>query len=601
MYLEIGVSTGETFFAVRADKKVAVDPLFRFSLDEARRSNGDSEFHEVTSDRYFSEIIDQGQKFDIIYLDGLHTFEQTLRDFTNSIHFLKTDGIIVIDDVIPNSYQAALPDQADAFVVKAFTENPDNSWMGDTFKLVFFIRAFFPTYNIRTIADNHGQAVVWRGSRATADIFNLNIDDLARLQFIDVIKQLSVFRKAPFSEIISLIREEQSRLPARSEDSRSLTSDRAPEPGRKQSRMEGNTKAFRIQRLGQLAKERVPLAPALELSIKRAAVYDNISEFDAAFARHIHEDIYCDRIAKLDAIELVRLQSATILAGGDYITISEGAAVKEQIPPWRESDAELALTNLGDAETVSSETVIVARYGAWTWGHWLGELLPKIVMVETAFPGRFSFAVPATHDVPRWRPLRELMAAYGVTEDRLLPLEPERSYHLAQAWGVTPVWSDHLMHPAATSQMRERLPRQALFATAGPKVAVTRPPGEARHLENWDQIAGLLVSKGFRAVDPLELNFREQVGVFGSADTVFSVLGSGLTGLIYAPVGVQVASVAPAVFGDRFFYALVTDRNGCYADIRGPVRKLDAKIPHRSSFTVDPARVEAGLQALYMQ
>ena len=38
--------------------------------------------------------------------------------------------------------------------------------------------------------------------------------------------------------------------------------------------------------------------------------------------------------------------------------------------------------------------MIVARYGFGTWGHWIGELLPKIVTVEAAFPGRFSFAIP---------------------------------------------------------------------------------------------------------------------------------------------------------------------------------------------------------------
>ena len=83
-----------------------------------------------------------------------------------------------------------------------------------------------------------------------------------------------------------------------------------------------------------------------------------------------------------------------------------------------------------------------------------------------------------------------------------------------------------------------------------------------------------------------------------SSRAVFGTLGSGLTGLIYAPVGVHVLSVAPHLFGDWFFYALVADRRGRYADVRGPIVTPDAKIPHRGSFSIDPDHVAAGLATL---
>lgn len=205
-YLEIGVSEGETFFAINADRKVAVDPHFLFSKANARRAHSGSQFHEVTSDIYFSKFASQNERFDLIFLDGLHTFEQTLRDFTNSIRFLAQNGVIVVDDVVPNSYQAALPDQADAFKVKEFTGSTDNSWMGDTFKLVFFIELFFPTYDFRTISDNHGQAVVWRGAHAKTDFVALTVREIAQLDFIDVIKRPDSFRKAPYEDILNEVR-----------------------------------------------------------------------------------------------------------------------------------------------------------------------------------------------------------------------------------------------------------------------------------------------------------------------------------------------------------------------------------------------------------
>jgi hypothetical protein len=201
-YLEIGVSEGETFFAVDAKRKVAVDPKFRFPVDQAIRENVSCTFHEVPSDIYFSDRIEPSEVFQVIYLDGFHTFEQTLRDFTNAIRFLAPDGAIIIDDIVPNSYQSGLPDQLDSMKLKRFIGDADNSWMGDTYKLVFFIEAFFPTFELRTIADNHGQGVVWRANPVRGDIKTYSAKEIANLQFLDVVKQHEIFRKRPCAEIV---------------------------------------------------------------------------------------------------------------------------------------------------------------------------------------------------------------------------------------------------------------------------------------------------------------------------------------------------------------------------------------------------------------
>jgi hypothetical protein len=146
-YLEIGVNTRETFFAVDAVRKVAVDPRFQFDVDAAREREPRSEVFEVESDVYFGELIRPDDIFDVIYLDGLRTFEQTLRDFCNAIQFLREDGVIVIDGVIPNSYSASIPDASTAEAVKGALKDRDQSWMSDVFRLVFFFQAFFQQYD----------------------------------------------------------------------------------------------------------------------------------------------------------------------------------------------------------------------------------------------------------------------------------------------------------------------------------------------------------------------------------------------------------------------------------------------------------------------
>jgi hypothetical protein len=49
------------------------------------------------------------------------------------------------------------------------------------------------------------------------------------------------------------------------------------------------------------------------------------------------------------------------------------------------------------------------------------------------------------------------------------------------------------------------------------------------------------------------LSFENQVAAFNAASTVFCVLGSGLTGLIYSPDKVSVIAPAPEDWGDAFF------------------------------------------------
>jgi capsular polysaccharide biosynthesis protein len=348
--------------------------------------------------------------------------------------------------------------------------------------------------------------------------------------------------------------------------------------------------------LDSLANTRVRLAQSASYRVPGCVVYENISDFDSAFARQMNQHVYVDRLANLHAIDLVALGPASLHTSADYTVTVGSSLVEEQAPPWYGEATRAAIAADRPIEEISGEVVIVARYGFWTWGHWLGELLPKLVMVEAAFPGRFRFIVPDTGDVPKWRNFRDSIQAYGVSPHRLILIKPGKTLRLKTAWAVTPIWSDSIMHPAAAELMRCALPQKPIRKAR--KIAIFREQADARTLVNGTQIAELLSRRGYEALEMAGLDFETQAQLFREAQAVFSTLGSGLTGLIYAPIGVRVLSVAPHIFGDRFFYALVADRRGRYADVRGPIVAPNSSIPHRGSFSVDPDRIAAGLDAL---
>ena len=70
-YLEIGCDNDENFSQINIENKIGVDPLKGGTL-------------RMTSDEFFKK---NQIRFDIIFLDGMHTYEQTIKDINNSIKF----------------------------------------------------------------------------------------------------------------------------------------------------------------------------------------------------------------------------------------------------------------------------------------------------------------------------------------------------------------------------------------------------------------------------------------------------------------------------------------------------------------------------------
>lgn len=198
-YLEVGVFKAETFGAIRAARRVAVDPSFAEGVLARHGSLPGVEMHEVTSDAYFGGLIGDST-FDVIYLDGLHVVEQTLRDLLSAILVLREGGLIVIDDVLPDSYHASLPSQRTANAVRRAIGGKSHHWMGDVYRLTYFIDSFLQQFSYRMVADNHGQLVLWRKRREA--VTERRLEDVARMPFERVILEPATLRRAPLACII---------------------------------------------------------------------------------------------------------------------------------------------------------------------------------------------------------------------------------------------------------------------------------------------------------------------------------------------------------------------------------------------------------------
>lgn len=188
-YLEIGLGNGGTFDAISASEKVGVDP---HPWNPGVKDLPGVEI--ATSDDYFARHWDSGEKFDLILLDGLHTAEQTYRDFVNSLHYAHERTIWLIDDVLPNDRYSAIPDYDEAINQrKAETGSEDRAWHGDVYKIVWMIRAFHPNMRLRTFGPEQPQSIVYSAPPTDAVMYS-SLREIAALSYADCIERRAEYK-----------------------------------------------------------------------------------------------------------------------------------------------------------------------------------------------------------------------------------------------------------------------------------------------------------------------------------------------------------------------------------------------------------------------
>lgn len=106
--LELGTSIGiGTMFLAKTNQKIKITTIegspetFKFAKNEfAKRKIGNVEFVNDNFDHFFDSNALKGQKFDLFYLDGNHTYEATIRYFDQIVrNNCGQKSIIVIDDI----------------------------------------------------------------------------------------------------------------------------------------------------------------------------------------------------------------------------------------------------------------------------------------------------------------------------------------------------------------------------------------------------------------------------------------------------------------------------------------------------------------------
>lgn len=185
-YLEIGVLGGHVFFRIKAKCKIAVDPHFCLSRKMRLRyplRSLNARYFEMTSDVFFSEIKLPFQ-FQVVFVDGLHTYEQALRDVENSLSRSTQNGIIVIHDCNPISASAAYPASSYEEVCSLNLPDFNDEWSGDVWKAVCFLRSQRKDLRIFVLDCDYGLGIVSRGTPES--ILEMSVARIEQLSYSDL-------------------------------------------------------------------------------------------------------------------------------------------------------------------------------------------------------------------------------------------------------------------------------------------------------------------------------------------------------------------------------------------------------------------------------
>ena len=182
---------------INVKKKLAVDPKLQVPTKKKILSclrnyhNIFNEYYEMTSDNFFASCDNRLRKLsgiDLIFIDGLHAYEQSHRDVLNSLKHLNKKGFIVVHDCNPSTVSQA---NTECPTQNATEDKSGSFWCGDVWKTILRLRSERNDLNIFVLDCDFGIGVLSKGKNEV--LLNIKEKEISSLGYSDLDRNRQFF------------------------------------------------------------------------------------------------------------------------------------------------------------------------------------------------------------------------------------------------------------------------------------------------------------------------------------------------------------------------------------------------------------------------
>jgi hypothetical protein len=187
-YLEICTPTaGHTFSLIDKEQFPRRTRLmYRCPPDFSDGERIDFSTEAESGEELFAELVRSGERFDLVFVDALHTYKSSLRDIVFGLHLVKKGGLLLVHDCNPPDRTFAGP------------EYQSGGWCGVTFAAYLDVVLFTGGIDYVTVDTDYGCGIIskddrladFAGSRPDATLASLwrMLDLSQKYSFFDEIR-----------------------------------------------------------------------------------------------------------------------------------------------------------------------------------------------------------------------------------------------------------------------------------------------------------------------------------------------------------------------------------------------------------------------------
>ncbi len=249
------------------------------------------------------------------------------------------------------------------------------------------------------------------------------------------------------------------------------------------------------------------------------------------------------------------------------------------------------------ARSVPGVSVLLTHWNMKTYGHWLLEGLPKLLLLRRLIEDLPPFHILLPRSAPGfvrdWIDLVLPAAQVALYDD-------DTEYLLVETLIVPTVLfvsRGHHFHPEFVSLLDELVPPGRGGGDARLYVARFQPDN-FRQMSNREEIDAIAVSEGLELVRPETMPIAEQIALFARATIIVGDFGSGMHNTLFSPPGALVLCLNMVTGLQTRIAELKRQRVGYLLPSSGEAVMYRFGAP-RQSFHIDPEQFRAYVRACH--